>query len=273
MELLSSLKPGDYCVKKVVAAAMFNEVSLSVRQASEEDLRAVPPAGQNKSLALRLTNGDFVVGLIAILGCMSPVDAGDEEVSRWLRFCHDEIDTPLQLLIATSTDSVEMALAPADRATAQANAKEDLARALGKLNSSLVERTFVATESVTLADISLYCSVFTLFKAELVQRAQYPNAYRWMMTCAHHTSLSSVLESIAHSPTTVSSADVSFAGGKWGRGRIRVKELLAIGASSIGKEVVMKGWIRTSRSAEKGKTIFVELTDGSTVKGIQVSFV
>ena len=34
----------------------------------------------------------------------------------------------------------------------------------------------------------------------------------------------------------------------------------------------MKGWVRTSRSAEKGKTLFVELTDGSTVKGVQLVF-
>ena len=274
MELLSSLKAGDYCVKKIVAAALHNEVSLTLKQSSSEELLAVPPAAEQKSLALRLKSGDFVVGLVAILSCMSPSDAANVDVCQWLRFCHTEIDTPLQLLIATSAVAeaqAELAQAPADVAAAQVKAKEDLGRALGRLNANLAERTFVATETVTIADISLYCSVFTLYKAGLMQKSEYSHVYRWMMTCVHHGSLSATLESIAHSPSNVSSSDFSFSGGKWGRGRIRVKELLSVGASCIGKEVVMKGWIRTSRSAEKGKTIFVELTDGSTVKGVQVN--
>lgn len=58
--------------------------------------------------------------------------------------------------------------------------------------------------------------------------------------------------------------------GKWDRGRIRVKELLKKGASAIGSEVTLKGWVRTIREAEKGAMLFAELTDGSTVKGIQL---
>ncbi|OUU52432.1 MAG: hypothetical protein CBC12_03575, partial [Candidatus Puniceispirillum sp. TMED52] len=59
-------------------------------------------------------------------------------------------------------------------------------------------------------------------------------------------------------------------GEKWRRGRIRIKELLQQGVSAIDSEVIVKGWIRTSRSAEKGAIMFVELTDGSTVKGLQL---
>jgi aspartyl/asparaginyl-tRNA synthetase len=51
---------------------------------------------------------------------------------------------------------------------------------------------------------------------------------------------------------------------------VRIKELLAEGNDAIGKEVRLKGWIRTLRSIEKGAILFVELTDGSTVKGIQL---
>ena len=74
-------------------------------------------------------------------------------------------------------------------------------------------------------------------------------------------------------PSETASSSAVSAGlplGKWNRNRIRIKELLAEGASSIGKTVTVKGWIRTTRSAEKGKIIFVELNDGSTVRGLQL---
>jgi len=59
-------------------------------------------------------------------------------------------------------------------------------------------------------------------------------------------------------------------GGKWDRHRIRVKDLLVQGEAAVGKDAVMKGWIRTTRYANNNQIMFIELTDGSTVKGIQV---
>ena len=71
----------------------------------------------------------------------------------------------------------------------------------------------------------------------------------------------------------LSLSDDGSTGGKWNRHRIRVKELLAQNETAVGKEVVVKGWIRTSRMANKDEFMFVELTDGSTVKGIQIVIV
>ncbi len=65
-------------------------------------------------------------------------------------------------------------------------------------------------------------------------------------------------------------ASIASSQAKWNRHRIRVKELLQQGEAAIGQTVVVKGWIRTSRSAEKGQVLFIELNDGSTVKGIQL---
>lgn len=57
---------------------------------------------------------------------------------------------------------------------------------------------------------------------------------------------------------------------KWDRHRIRVKELLNQGESAVDTEVTVKGWIRTTRMADKNKFMFIELTDGSSVRGIQI---
>ena len=50
--------------------------------------------------------------------------------------------------------------------------------------------------------------------------------------------------------------------------RQRVAKLLGSGTSQVGKTVVLKGWVRTVRSQKTFS--FVELNDGSSLKGVQV---
>ena len=51
--------------------------------------------------------------------------------------------------------------------------------------------------------------------------------------------------------------------------RQRVAKLLGSGTSQVGKTVVLKGWVRTVRSQKTFS--FVELNDGSSLKGVQVA--
>jgi hypothetical protein len=54
-------------------------------------------------------------------------------------------------------------------------------------------------------------------------------------------------------------------------GRIRVGALLASDAEKwVGKVVTVGGWIKTLRVQGGGEFAFVELNDGSTIKGIQI---
>jgi len=54
------------------------------------------------------------------------------------------------------------------------------------------------------------------------------------------------------------------------RNRIRVKEILANdGAAYMGQRVTVAGWTRTTRNANKGQLLFVELNDGSTGASLQ----
>mmetsp|Transcript_7931 Transcript_7931/g.11396 ORF Transcript_7931/g.11396 Transcript_7931/m.11396 type:complete len:228 (+) Transcript_7931:74-757(+) len=52
------------------------------------------------------------------------------------------------------------------------------------------------------------------------------------------------------------------------RNRIRIKEALA-GASYIGQTITVAGWARTTRNANKGQLLFIELNDGSTGASLQ----
>ena len=54
------------------------------------------------------------------------------------------------------------------------------------------------------------------------------------------------------------------------RHRIRIKEVMANdGAQYLNKTITVAGWCRTTRNANKGQLLFVELNDGSTGQTIQ----
>lgn len=54
------------------------------------------------------------------------------------------------------------------------------------------------------------------------------------------------------------------------RHRVRVKEIMANdGAQFLNKTITVAGWARTTRNANKGQLLFVELNDGSTGQSIQ----
>ncbi len=49
-----------------------------------------------------------------------------------------------------------------------------------------------------------------------------------------------------------------------------MKEVLELGGSGVGSDVVIKGWVRTMRSALKGKLLFLAINDGSCQDSLQV---
>ncbi|CAN0400491.1 unnamed protein product, partial [Hapterophycus canaliculatus] len=54
------------------------------------------------------------------------------------------------------------------------------------------------------------------------------------------------------------------------RKRVRVRELLANGPALVGQKAVVKGWLRTARSASKGALLFLVVDDGSCSETVQV---
>jgi asparaginyl-tRNA synthetase len=51
---------------------------------------------------------------------------------------------------------------------------------------------------------------------------------------------------------------------------VRVATLLKAGEAAVGAQVTVCGWVRTLREQGKGKLVFVEVNDGSTVENLQV---
>ena len=125
------------------------------------------------------------------------------------------------------------------------------------LDDDLSTRTFLVGERASLADVALFAS----FQAAKSFSSKVYNIHTYIpfqaishilrQTFSHVTRWASTLEHLPVLSGAITSVRTGLPAGKWGRGRIRIKELLEKGTEAIGKEVVLKGWIRTMRSAEK----------------------
>lgn len=160
-----------------------------------------------------------------------------------------------------------------------ARAKEDFVAAAKEVDSALEDRTYLAGESLTLVDLTLYGVFSAAQELQLIDKSLYSFA-RWFRTVSAATATQAVLRnkalvklipsSVGRSSSAAVATEKSIIAGKWDRHRVRVKELLSKGESMYGQTVTVKGWVRTSRAAEKGSLLFVELTDGSTVRSVQL---
>lgn len=173
-----------------------------------------------------------------------------------------DIEVPIQAVLATvGKENAEAIFA---------QAKVDVCNNLSVLEDHLSSKTYIVGESMSPCDLSIFAAFLAGLELNIVGKGSFPSLNRWSRSLAANPVLSSALAGKRAQVNEKCAVVASSSQGKWNRHRIRVKELLKEGKQSIGKEVVIKGWVRTSRSAEKGSVLFIELTDGSTVKGVQL---
>lgn len=212
-------------------------------------------------------------------------------------------EVPLQTALALkSTDSKNptFALSADVKKNLQARCRADILTVLRVLEDHLSAQTFFVGERLTVADVTVYSSFGPLLTTSGldIQLSHFPSVFRWYQTVGYQPKVAAVAPlpssvngvsdasvSTAHAVTSASSVNAtstavaSFAHttnsslnmkAKWDRQRLRIKDLFANEAIYKGQEVIVKGWIRTSRPQKQ--TLFVELNDGSTVKGLQLVF-
>lgn len=178
----------------------------------------------------------------------------------------------LNLLLGLSDTTQPIVVEAHERPFLEKKAKMDIMNNLSVLEDHLSTRTYIVGEKITLADISIFTAYRTIVQLGSVDPSLLPALFRWYMTIANHPKIKAVVveDDVIKADTPIVQPTAEKSSSKWDRHRIRVKELLQQGESLIGSEVILKGWIRTTRTAEKGAVLFVELTDGSTVRGIQL---
>ena len=253
----------SYIVLKFYLTAALSSVELSVIN--------VPAS---VGISLKLDNGDSLDKQNSILRYISSptllgVDSlSQSQVDRWLEFSWTELEVPVQSFLSLSSPTFK-SLSDEEKTAVREKSRKDIHDNLIVLDDHLSSRTFLVGERVTVADLSIFAVYHYLHEFYLQDYSTpYSSLIRWYNTIKNISLVAASIKSF----TFFHGSKVSMEGieGKWDRHRIRVKELLKQGESSIGKEVVVKGWVRTCRSAEKGSVLFVELTDGSTIKGMQL---
>ena len=182
------------------------------------------------------------------------------------------IEIAVNLLLGLRDATQPIVVEAHERPFLEKKAKVDIMNNLSVLEDHLSTRTYIVGEKITLADISIFTAYRTIVQLGAVDPSLLPALFRWYMTIANHPKIKSVVveDDVIKADTPIVQPTAEKSSSKWDRHRIRVKELLQQGESLIGSEVILKGWIRTTRTAEKGAVLFVELTDGSTVRGIQL---
>lgn len=194
-------------------------------------------------------------------------------------FVNTEVPVQALLSLTSNAQSMYTSLSTAEKEQLEAKALKDIGDHLNLLEDHLSSRTFMVSERVTLADISILAVYHTILFSKWAAWGTHPALVRWFMTVRSEPTLQAVLGDPSSFETemcanrsvfTGSSSTLASDVGSWDRHRVRVKEALAWGKAGAGKSIVLKGWVRTCRSADKGELWFVELTDGSTIKGIQL---
>jgi asparaginyl-tRNA synthetase len=255
----------DYCLKKILATSFYAGVELKVTKdtvnpSSSAFVLSTPHGTINKTNAILRYLAEITPAQ-ALLGDNSYETS---QVDQWLDYSWNEIEVRLQILLASPSS---LGVTAEQKNVLVARVKNEFPESLSVLENHLESRTFLVNEKISLADISLGCTFSVLKSQNILTAASFPSLYRWYMTVTTQANMKKAFGTIS----TAVAASASSAGEyKWSRGRIRVKELLAQGEAAIGQSVSVKGWIRTSREGEKGKVLFVELTDGSTPRGLQL---
>ncbi|XP_061690285.1 elongation factor 1-gamma isoform X1 [Syngnathoides biaculeatus] len=111
------------------------------------------------------------------------------QVLQWVSFADSEIVPPASTWVFPTLGIMQFN----KQATEQA--KEDVKKLLAVLNQHLNTRTFLVGERITLADITVACSMLWLYKQVLEPsfRQPYPNVTRWFVTCVNQPQFKTVL--------------------------------------------------------------------------------
>lgn len=230
----------------------------------------------------------------------SPSVHSEAACDQWLEWGLSNLQ-PLLIVLSSaegkSGSGVLHGYSEKDLAHARKVASAKVPVLLAQLDAHLKTRTFIASERITVADISI-ASALVPYEGTLshMPSDQLVNVKRWLATCLHQPQFASVLSGGSTSSVTSSAGtgtavkvrgapegsaatgwsavvgtgvDTELPVSKFRRHRQRVCELLAYGEASIGQPVVVCGWARQCREGGAGKIYFLQINDGSCFDSIQ----
>ena len=185
--------------------------------------------------------------------------ADDAMIDGWLSFIWTSLDVPLKVLSDDTTNET---------------AKEDVMKAFETVETYMSSRKYMVGDTLTLADISLALSLMVATSGDQVLYGSVLSEWLQMITSQidNNNDATTINTSVEGGVNGVMLNGVppSVENKLYRRHRIRIKELLANdGKNYVNQTVTVAGWARTTRNANKGQLLFVELNDGSTGESLQ----
>eukprot|EP01097_Dermamoeba_algensis_P008031 TRINITY_DN519_c0_g2_i2.p1 TRINITY_DN519_c0_g2~~TRINITY_DN519_c0_g2_i2.p1 ORF type:complete len:231 (+),score=37.25 TRINITY_DN519_c0_g2_i2:51-743(+) len=125
---------------------------------------------------------------------------------KWIDFTQTEVLIPVNALLWQSCGFI-----PKDADVANL-AKSDLHKVLGLLNDYLLDKTYLVSRHLSLADVVLSLSLFDLFTKLLPAsfRKPFPNVLRWFNTCLHQPAVVAIIPSYKLSASDAEAEDESW---------------------------------------------------------------
>uniref|UniRef100_A0A670ZLZ9 Eukaryotic translation elongation factor 1 gamma n=1 Tax=Pseudonaja textilis TaxID=8673 RepID=A0A670ZLZ9_PSETE len=111
------------------------------------------------------------------------------QVLQWVSFADSDIVPPASTWVFPTLGIMQY------NKQATEYAKEEVKRILSLLDSHLKTRTFLVGERITLADITVVCTLLWLYKQVLEPsfRQPYENVNRWFVTCVNQPQFKAIL--------------------------------------------------------------------------------
>ncbi|XP_043931602.1 elongation factor 1-gamma [Protopterus annectens] len=111
------------------------------------------------------------------------------QVIQWMNFADSEIIPPASTWVFPTLGIMQY------NKQATEHAKDDVKKVLSILNEHLMTRTFLVGDRISLADVTVVCSLLWIFKQVLEPsfRQPYVNVIRWFTTCVNQPQFKAVL--------------------------------------------------------------------------------
>lgn len=261
--------------RQLIATAIVGELSLERNTGTQSPGLLTPPSNASKSSLTLCYGPELSIGstpaALRLLANLAPAaellgeSAIDSAcVDGWLSF---------------DTTSVEVAV--------EAKDSEGFSQSMAYLEQHLANCTFLVGQGVTVADVSLVCSLYSAIQSGFwnLDAEKLPKITGWYNNITHQPWFvestkalagSLISSSLTPAAVTESSKGIFLSGeappvinDKYRRYRIRIKEVLKEnGARVMNQTITVAGWAKTIRKASS-KLFFVELNDGSTGSSLQ----
>jgi len=119
-------------------------------------------------------------------------DVEKAQIVQFMSFSENELLPAMAAWVYPCLGAMQQNKQATDRA------KEDVKRILAYLNAHLLTRTFLVSERITLADITVFATLLPLYKMVLEPafRKPYQNANRWFVTVLNQPEVKKVIGSV-----------------------------------------------------------------------------